>query len=62
MGAARVRMPVDGAWHTVAAFLTELTGDAKGVEQRVRDGEVRLGDGTQVSDRTAYLPGQPVYP
>ncbi len=54
-------MPVDGAWPTVAAFLTEFTGDAEGVEQRLCNGEVRLGDGTQVSHRTAYLPGQPVY-
>jgi hypothetical protein len=55
-------MPVDGAWRTVVTFLAERTSNAEGVERRMREGEVRLGDGTQVSDRTAYLPGQPVYP
>lgn len=61
VGAARVRMPVSGAWRTVAVFLTVRTGDAEGVLQRVRDGEVRLGDGTRVTGTTAYRPGQPVY-
>lgn len=61
LGAARVRMPVGGPWRTVVDFLVERTGDVEGVRSRLREGEIRLGDGTVVSDATAYRPNQAVY-
>ncbi|MBA2695481.1 MAG: pseudouridine synthase [Actinobacteria bacterium] len=61
LGAARVRMPRVGPWSTVVEFLIERTGDAEGVEQRLRDGEIRLGDGTVVTGSIAYRPGGVVY-
>lgn len=59
--AARVRMPREGRWPTVAAFLTERTGDDAGVHRRLAAGEVLLGDGTAVGERTAYRPGEVVW-
>ena len=48
-------------WPTVLAFLAERAGDHDGVCRRVADGEVVLGDGTPVGERTAYLPGGSVF-
>ena len=76
LGAARVRMPVVPApcpadhpadcpgrrpFVTVVDFLVHLTGDEQGVWRRVRAGEVRLADGTQVAADTPYRPGGAAY-
>lgn len=61
LDAARVRMPVEGAWSTVGDFLAERTGDPAGVARRLADGEVVLGDGRVVTRDTAYLPGASVH-
>ena len=60
LGAARVRMP-DAPFLTVVDFLVHLTGDEDGVWRRVRDGEVRLADGTPVVADTPYRPGGTAY-
>jgi tRNA pseudouridine32 synthase/23S rRNA pseudouridine746 synthase len=59
--AARLHLPQDGAWPTVAAFLLERTRHAAGVAERLVAGEVRWGDGTAVAPDTRYAPGQWVY-
>lgn len=56
-----MRLPADGAWSTVLAFLSERTGDPDGVGRRVRAGEVFLGDGTPVAADTPYRPGSSAY-
>nr|WP_281496907.1 pseudouridine synthase [Ornithinimicrobium sp. F0845] len=54
-------MPIGGAWGTVAEFLLDRTNGATEVVRRLDAGEVRLGDGTVVTRRTAYSPGGWVY-
>lgn len=61
LGPARVRLPADGTWPTVVAFLAERTGDPDGVCRRVGAGEVFLGDGTPVVGDTPYRPGTSAY-
>lgn len=58
---ARFSMPVGGLWGTVAEFLLDRTRGAAEVSRRLADGEVRLGDGTAVSELTPYRPGEWVY-
>lgn len=48
-------------WETVAQFLRDRTGDPEGIERRLADGEICLGDGTVVTCATAYRAGQSVY-
>ena len=59
--AARLHLPGDGTWATVAAFLSERTHHAPGVAERLAAGQVLLGDGTQVGPDTRYAAGQWVY-
>lgn len=54
-------MPIGGPWGTVTEFLLERTRGAGEVVRALDGGEVRLGDGTRVTRRTAYAPGQWVY-
>ncbi|WP_151524668.1 pseudouridine synthase [Serinicoccus kebangsaanensis] len=61
LGAARVRMPVDGSWSTVRDFLVARTGDPDGVDARIALGEVLLPDRTPVAAATAYRPGGVVH-
>ena len=54
-------MPVAGEWPTVAEFLLARTRRAPEVDRRLDSGEVLLGDGTVVTRRTTYRPGQWVF-
>ena len=59
--AARLHLPRDGAWRTVAAFLLDRTHRAPGVAERLAAGEVLLDDGTVVWPETPYAPGRWVH-
>ena len=67
LGPARVRMPVGSVdpegqpWGRVVDFLVHLTGDPAGIDRRLTDGEIVLGDGSVVTAQTAYRPGGVVY-
>lgn len=54
-------MPVGASFGTVAEFLLARTRGAPEVERRLAAGEVLLGDGTVVTQHTAYRPGQWVF-
>lgn len=54
-------MPTGAAWGTVAQFLLDRTRGAPEVARRLAAGEVLLGDGTVVTEHTAYSPGQWVF-
>lgn len=58
---ARFSMPTGTSHTTVAEFLLERTRGAVEVQRRLAAGEVLLGDGTVVTEHTAYRPGQWVY-
>ena len=58
---ARFSMPTGTSHTTVAGFLLERTRGAMEVQRRLAAGEVILGDGTVVTEHTAYRPGQWVY-
>ncbi len=58
---ARFSMPIGGSWGTVAEFLQDRSHGAPEVGRRLAAGEVLLGDGTVVTEHTAYRPGQWVY-
>lgn len=49
------------SWATVADFLLDRTRGAEEVVRRLAAGEVLLGDGTVVTQHTAYRPGQWVF-
>ncbi len=53
--------PGEPPWDTVVQFLRDRTGDPEGIERRLADGEIRLGDGTVVTGVTAYRAGQSVH-
>lgn len=57
----RISMPTGASWSTVAEFLLDRTNGAAEVERRLAAGEVLLGDGTVVTEHTAYRSGQWVY-
>ncbi|WP_298747312.1 pseudouridine synthase [uncultured Serinicoccus sp.] len=67
LGPARVRMPVGATdpegrpWGRVVDFLVHVTGDPVGIDGRLTDGEIALGDGSTVTAGTAYRPGGVVY-
>lgn len=58
---ARFSMPTGTSYPTVAEFLAERTRGAPEVLRRLAAREVLLGDGTVVTEHTAYRPGQWVY-
>lgn len=58
---ARFSMPTGTSWERVAPFLLDRTRGAPEVARALAAGAVRLGDGTVVTEHTAYAPGQWVY-
>lgn len=61
VSAARLSLPRDGAWETVADFLLERTRYAAEVVRRLEAGEVLLGDGTVADRTTPYRGGDTVH-
>ncbi|WP_109474468.1 pseudouridine synthase [Ornithinimicrobium cavernae] len=58
---ARFSMPTGTSWGTVAEFLLDRTNGAAEVAGRLSRGEVLLGDGTVVTEHTAYRAGEWIY-
>ncbi len=62
IGPARLGMPADGRWETVLDFVVARTGVlADELAKAISRGEVMLGDGSAVSEHTAYQRGEVVY-
>lgn len=55
VNATRLRVPLTGAWQTIAEYVMDRFGhvDSEGIKERFRTGEVRAADGTKISLDTA---------
>ena len=62
IGSARLGMPTDGPWESVLDFVVARTGVlAEELTAAMSRGEVMLGDGSVVTEHTAYQGGEVVY-
>lgn len=62
IGPARLSMPTNGPWETVLDSVVARTGvPAEELAGAISRGEVMLGDGSTVSEHTAYHGGEVVY-